>query len=132
MRSMNVEWNKAVRRTLCILYNTHRNLLPYLVDGKPFAVQHRSRVTNFLASFTDSANSRVRYIGERAKIYSHGALGRNFTRCGGHVELENSSTDLRARASAIRELLDIRDGISSLLGLTHIEVIDMIDTIGCN
>ena len=48
---MNIEWNKAVRRTLLLPYKTRTCLLPLLVHGKPFAVQHRSRIAKFLVSF---------------------------------------------------------------------------------
>ena len=129
---MNIEWNKAVRRTLLLPYKTRTCLLPLLVQGKPFVVQHRSRISNFLVSFTESDNSRVFYIGERAKTYSHGALGRNYTRCRGHVEIDPASTDLVARASAIRELMDVRDGMSVLPGMSPDDIDTMISFISCH
>ena len=108
---MGIEWNKAVRRTLRLPYKTRTCLLPLLVNGKPFAVQHRSRISKFLVSFNASDNSRVSYIGERAKSYSHGALGRNYTRCRINAGVEPTPPDLLARAHAIRELMDVRDGL---------------------
>ena len=132
VKCMNIEWNKAVRRTLLLPYKTRTCLLPHLIHGKPFAVQHRSRISNFLVSFTASDNSRVFYIGERAKSYSHGALGRNYTRCRGREDAESFSTDLVARAFAIRELMDVRDGISVLPGMSPDDIESMIDSICCN
>ena len=131
VRGMDTEWNKAVRRTLYLPYKTHRCLLPFLVHGKSFATQHRSRVAKFLVSFTDSDNSRVSYIGERVKLYSHGALGRNYTRCRGNPRIEKAPSDLLARAQAIRELIDIRSGILTLPGADYDDVQSAIDFLCC-
>ena len=131
VEAMNIEWNKAVRRTLLLPYKTRTCLLPHLVIGKNFADQHKSRISKFLVSFNESENSHVFYIGERAKSFAHGALGRNYTRCRGHVEAEPASTGLRARAQAILELLDVRDGVLTLPGLRHDDVVNYIDSICC-
>ena len=106
---MNIEWNKAVRRTLLLPYKTRTCLLPLLVHGKRYAVQHRSRIAKFLVSYNESDNSRVCYIGERAQLYYHGALGRNSTRCRNNAGIEPTPADLLARAHAIREHMDGRD-----------------------
>ena len=42
VNQLNVEWNKAVRRTLNLPYKTHRRLLPLIVNGKSFKSQHCS------------------------------------------------------------------------------------------
>ena len=119
---MNIEWNKAVRRTLLLPYKTRTRLLPLLVQGKSFAVQHRSRVSKFLDSFNDSVNSRVSYIGYRAKFFAHGVLGRNLTRCRESAEVDLTPTDLLARAHAIQELMDIRDGLLVLPSTCHEDI----------
>ena len=90
--------------------------------------QHRSRVSNFLDSFMRSRNAHVSYIGSRARYYSHGPLGRNFTRCQVDVDIVEPVTDVAARSQAIRELLNVRDGISVLPGLTHDDVRDVIES----
>ena len=128
---MNIEWNKAVRRTLHLPYKTRTCLLPHLVQGKNFAVQHRSRVSKFLVAFNDSHNSRVVYIGQRAKCYSHGALGRNYIRCRGQSGIDPVSTDLQARAHAICELMDVRDGVLSLPGVCHDDIKSAIEYLCC-
>ena len=129
--AMNIEWNKAVRRTLLLPNKTRTCLLPHLVQGNNFAIQHRSRVSKFLVAFNDSNNSRVFYIGQRARCYAHGALGRNYIRCRRDTGIEPVSTDLRARAHAIRELMDIRDGILSLPGVCHTELDSAIEFLCC-
>ena len=129
---MNIEWNKAVRRTLLLPYKTRTCLLPHLIHGKPFFIQHRSRISNFLISFTASDNSCVFYIGERTKSYSHGTLWRNSTRCRGRKDGECFSTELVARAFAISELMDVKDGISVLPGMSPNDIESMIDSICCN
>ena len=128
---MNIEWNKAVRRTLLLPYKTRTRLLPFLVQGKSFAVQHRSRVSKFLDSFNDSVNSRVSYIGYRAKFFAHGVLGRNYTRCRERAGVDLTPTDLLARAHAIQELMDIRDGLLVLPGTCHEDIGSAIDFLCC-
>ena len=132
VKVMNTEWNKAVRRTMNLHYKTHTCLLPLLISGKSFADQHRSRVSNFLASFCSSGNDHVLFIGERARHYSYSALGRNFTRCKEEVVLASPSADLTTRCQAITELLDIKDGLSILNGVSLQEVDYMIETLCCS
>ena len=129
VRCMGTEWNKAVRRTLSIPYKTRTNILPHLVVGKSFVDQHKSRVSNFLDSFIHSRNTHVSYIGARARWYSHGPLGRNFTRCQADVSVAEPVADLLVRSQAIRELIDVRDGISELPGLTHEEIQSVIESL---
>ena len=112
-------------------YKTRTCLLPLLISGKSFANQHRSRVSNFLASFCSSDNDHVLFIGERARHYSYSALGRNFTRCEEDVAIVSPSADLTARCQAIIELLEIKDGLSVLNGVTFQDVDYMIETLCC-
>ena len=53
---LNVQWNKAVRRTLKIPYTTHTRLLPHIVNSFSFKDQHARRVKKFLYTFTSSEN----------------------------------------------------------------------------
>ena len=124
---MNTEWNKAVRRTLGIPWNTKTALLPHLISGRNFTEQHKKRVSKFLDAFRTSSNSHVLYIGARADLYAHGHIGRNRTRCLEDVGVETPTTDLLARSMAITELLDIRDGIKALPGYTHDDVVSTIE-----
>ena len=116
---------------MSLSYKTRTCLLPLLVNGKPFATQHHSRVSNFLASFSRSDNEHVAFIGERAKFNTHGALGRNFIRCEGDVDIVSPAVDLATRAHAIKELLDIRDGLSVLVGMSFEDVELFIENLCC-
>jgi len=78
--SMQIEWNKAVRRVLRIPYQTHTNQLPLLLKADTFFVQFRKRIAKFVTSFLVSENSFVSFIGELARYNSYGVLGRNLTR----------------------------------------------------
>ena len=131
MQRMNTEWNKAVRRTMNLPFKTRTNLLPLLVKGKSFAIQHRSRISKFLASFSTSSNAHVAFIGERAKHYSHSARERNATRCGSDVASASPDTDLAVRSHAIRELLDIRDGTLVLPGTVPEDIESAINYLCC-
>ena len=120
---MNIEWNKAVRRTLHVPYTTHTKLLPLLVLGKSFTGQHKSRISKFIQSFLGSSNTSVVLIGETARHRCSGALGRNYTRCRENDGIETSDTDLLARSHSIRDLLDVRDGVMDLPGFDIDEVL---------
>ena len=116
VRHMNVQWNKAVRRTIGVPYDTRTRLLPLLVKGRNFRDQHRTRVMKFLTSFMTSDNNHVLYIGLRARTHTHGPLGRNWVRvkCSLPGCLVPNSTLYECdtiKCHTIRELLEIRDGI---------------------
>ena len=124
---MQTEWNKAVRRVLKIPYDTHRNLLPLLIDSKPFSDQHRSRVSKFLGSFQTSKNKHVNFLGMRARFCTYGSLGRNYVRLMDEVAKTDPCAELLAKSQMIKDLIDVRDGISVVHGLSYDEVTDMVD-----
>ena len=130
VRQMNIEWNKAVRRTLHGPYTTHTNLLPLLVKGKPFKTQHFSRVSKFVQF--RSNNTSVIFIGGLARYSSSGALGRNYPRCQHSAWVEIPDTDMLARSHCIRELLNVRDGAIDIPVLDIDEVLTTINEICCN
>ena len=116
----------------CVPYTTHTNLLPLLVKGKPFAIQHISRMSKFVHSFIASDNTSVVFIGELARNSSSGALGRNYTRCEKSACPVTPDADLLARAQCIRELLDVRDGVIEIPGLHIDEIFTTINELCCN
>ena len=94
-----------------------------IVNGKTYTDQHFSRVVKFTEAFLTSHNQHVLLIANRARYNTFGALGRNMTRCesaGGLVPPSDAA--LVARAQSIRELIDVRDGLSDLEGFSHDEV----------
>ena len=129
--SMTTEWNKAVRRTLRIPYTTCTKLLPLIVKGRTFKQQHITRVSKFIQSFLVSGNSHVLLIGERARRTATGALGRNWVRCAA-AAVPAPCADLLARAQGIRELLDVRDGITFLPGFTKDDTVLVITDLCCH
>ena len=142
---LNIQWNKAVRRTLKIPYTTHTRLLPHIVNSFSFKDQHARRVKKFLYTFTSSENMHVLFIGERALRNTIGALGRNRARIeiSSNVSKSNSDqitsptegvselTDLLDNARQIRELIDARDGITELSGFTYDEISSIIQDLCC-
>ena len=132
---MQTEWNKAVRKILRLPYETHRNLLPLVVNSKSFVDQHLSRVKKFANSFITSQNEKIRFIGEMAMLYSYGPLGRNFVK----IETLNNDTcnlnadvKLTCTAKAISDLLDVRDGSRFLPGLDRNDVEFFIEDLCCD
>ena len=132
---MQTEWNKAVRKILRLPYETHRNLLPLVVNSKSFVDQHLSRVKKFAHSFITSQNEKIRFIGEMAMLYSYGPLGRNFVK----IEALNNDTcnlnadvKLTCTAKAISDLLNVRDGSRCLPGLDRNDVEFFIEDLCCD
>ena len=115
VNQLNVEWNKAVRRTLNLPYKTHRRLLPLIVNGKSFKSQHCSRLHKYVNGFFSSENIYVSFIGAKAKTRVTGSLGRNWARLAvmdGLVTFDPPDEHTLAHAGMIKELLDMRDGIN--------------------
>ena len=72
-QAVNVEWTKAVRRTLNLPYETHRRLLHLVVNEEAFKCQHNSRLHIFLNKFPSSENNFVSFIGAKTGVM--GSLG---------------------------------------------------------
>ena len=130
---MQTEWNKAIRKIVRLPYETHRNLLPLVINSRSFADQHVSRVKKFVNSFMISQNDKIRFIGQMAMLYSCGPLGRNVTRIGNldNVIL-NVDGDLYCNAKAISDLIDVRDGLKYLPELDRDDVELLIEDLCCN
>ena len=134
LEPMQTEWNKAIRKTLLLPYETHRNLLPLIINGRSFSDQHVSRVKKFVNSFIMSVNSKIRFIGEMAMSYSYGPLCRNCTKIyfnGSSAEC-NDDMNLICCAKAIYDLLEVRDGIKLLPGLDKNDVELLIEDLCCD
>ena len=134
LEPMQTEWNKAIRKTLVLPYETHRNLLPLIINGRSFSDQHVSRVKKFVNSFIMSVNSKIRFIGEMAMSYSYGPLGRNCTKIyfNGSIAECNDDMNLICCAKAIYDLLEVRDGIKLLPGLDKNDVELLIEDLCCD
>ena len=63
-----VAWNKAVRRIFHLPYNTHRFLLPYVVDGNPIRDQLLKRCVTFYESCDESKNSIIQLLVSNANF----------------------------------------------------------------
>ena len=130
---MQIEWNKAIRKIIRLPYETHRNLLPLVINGASFSDQHVSRIKKFVSSFLNSKNHKIRFIGEMAMEYSYGPLGRNCTRINSlnNVDIDVDS-NLICDAKAITDLIDVRDGLTCLPGLDRDDVELLIEELCCN
>ena len=71
------------------------------------------------------------YIGRRAQLNSVGALGRNYTRCALYKTSPDFDTALSARAQGIIELLNVRDGLSTMVGFSKDEISQTIEYMCC-
>ena len=62
----------------------------------------------------------------RGTLYTYPTL-RNSVRCRHHVGVAEPSAEQLARSQAIRELLDVRDGVCELPGLTRDEIVCVVN-----
>ena len=126
---LNVEWRKAVRRTLALPARTRSSLLPALAGNKSFCQQHHSRVTNFIASMRKSKNESVEYIIKRAHTNTIGPLGKNivYLNVFSSVDRDSPVSISSSRIDQIRELIRARDGLDQLNVLNRDEINDILN-----
>ena len=111
---------------------TDRNLLHLIIQAKPFNEQHRLRVKHFIDSFLKSTNKYLFFIGERARNFTCGPVGRNFARFNCESTIGEPSIDLCLKSQAIAELIDVRDGHKVIPGMSRADVELMIVSLCCN
>ena len=128
--ALDIEWRKAVRRTLGLPAMTRSMLLPGLAGSRPFYQQHCDRINKFLNSMLQSKNVTVKYIATRAQTNTFGAMGRNFA----YLKLISKSdqidsakqTYIDARIAQISELIRLRDGSDQIDVLDQDELQDIL------
>ena len=77
VKGMNIEWKKAVRRTLNLPRMTRSKLIPLLAGNSSFQEQHERRCGALYASMMQSDNMLVHYMARRARYNVLGTLGMN-------------------------------------------------------
>ena len=125
---LEVEWRKAVRRTLGLPARTRSALLPGLAGSRSFGQQHHSRVKRFLISMNESSNEAVKYIMMRAQFNTIGPIGKNiaYVKVCPLVDRRCHEDLMEARISQIRELIRLRDGFDQLEVLNQDELHDIL------
>ena len=116
---MNIEWKKAVRRTLNLPRMTRSKLIPLLAGNCSFQEQHERRWGALYASMMQIGNMSVQYIARRTMYNVLGTLGTNrvILRHKFGVPRENGVFNCqymvceedRHRANLIGELVQVRD-----------------------
>ena len=82
---MQIEWNKAVRRTLRSHRVTRSRLLPPLAGSAGFKLQHEVRCANLHATMRNRSNSYVEYLAKRSEQNAVGVIGVNRTKLYGFI-----------------------------------------------
>ena len=104
-----VAWNKAVRRIFQLPYNTHRFLLPYVVDGNPIRDQLLKRCVKFYESCDESKNSIIQLLVSNAN-FENTPMGINMRYIAMHFKSKvkvNSEKD--GAGHLLHSLLKIRE-----------------------
>ena len=133
---LDVEWRKAVRRTLGLPARTRSALLSGLAGIRPFCQQHRSRVHRFIMSMEKSKNESVSYVIMRAQNNTIGPLGRNiaYLKTSPPVDLNHPASQMSADAKIdhIRELIRMRDGLDQQDVLSSSDIADILEWLCTN
>ena len=126
---LDIEWRKAVRRTLGLPARTRSALLPDLAGSRPFCQQHRSRVSKFLQTLKTCENKAVNFLYTRAQHNTIGPLGKNITYLKVCTPFDHGrpSDMLDSRITQIRELIRLRDGFDQLDVLNEQEVNEILE-----
>ena len=129
INQLNIEWRKAVRRTLGLSTRTRSVLLPVLAGSRTFCEQHHSRVNRFIESLKNSENVSVQYVINRAHTNTVGPLGKDILYLKTHstADRDRSVPFESSRIDQIRELIRARDGLDQLSVLNREEIQDILD-----
>ena len=120
VKGRNVEWKKAVRRTLNLPRTTRSKLIPLLAGNRSFQEQHKRRWGALYVRMMQSENILVQYMARRSMYNVLGTLGTNrvvlrykccmpTNNCVFNCLYMTCEEDIH-RANMIRELLQVRDG----------------------
>ena len=77
VKGMNIEWKKAVRRTLNLPRTTRSKLVPLLAGNRSFQEQHERRWGALYVRMMHSENILVQYMARRSLYNILGTLGTN-------------------------------------------------------
>ena len=121
---MNIQWQKAVRRTAGLPRQTRSVLLPGLSGNANFHVQHERRFARLYSTMLTSSNPSISFLATRASTNSVGVIGRNrvflalkYGTVNGRFLVtprSDSSPDVAPRVEQLRELLRARDGLVTI------------------
>ena len=120
VKGMNIEWKKAVMRTLNLPRTTRSKLVPLLAGNLSFQEQHERRWGALYVRMMHSENISVQYMARRSMYNVLGTLGTNrvvlrykfgmpTNNCVFNCLYMTCEEDIH-RANMIRELLQARDG----------------------
>ena len=120
VKGMNIEWKKAVRRTLNLPRTTRSKLVALLAGNHSFQEQHERRWGALYVRMMHSENILVQYMARRSMYNVLGTLGTNrvvlrykfdmpTNNCVFNCLYMTCEEDIH-RANMIRELLQARDG----------------------
>ena len=138
-RQCRTEWNKAVRRTLCLPCRTRTALIPGLSGAPDLGIQFEKRWCTMFSSMLHSKNINAKYLACLALVNTRGNLGKNrvyislkygireFSKTAHHCMVSEQNEEVNQRVSVIKELLSVRDNSSFLPMFQNYETSTMID-----
>ena len=121
-----VAWNKAVRRIFQLPHNTHRFLLPYVVDGNPIRDQLSKRCVKFYESCDESKNSIIQLLVYNAN-FENTPMGINMRYIAMHSKSKvKIDSEKHGSGHLLHSLLKIREQYWEISEFTRAEVECMI------
>ena len=117
-----VAWNKAVRRIFQLPYNTHRFLLPYVVDGNPIRDQLLKRCVKFYESCDESKHSIIQLLVSNAN-FENTPMGINMRYIAMHSKSKvKVDSEKDGAGHLLHSLLKIREQYWEICDFTREEV----------
>jgi len=123
LKELEITWRKAGRAVLGVPYRTRSHLVPHLLDQVDLHVQLRNRFDKMIKNCNKSNNVYVKYLIDHSK-QTQGHFGRNIYNI---CVPNNISIEHYAQATAAKDLMDLRDGISYIDFLTKSEIDELLN-----
>jgi hypothetical protein len=125
IQELEVSWRKGARKVLGLPYKTRSDLVPYVIDQKQLHVQFHERFVKMMRSVMASSNEHMKMlINISVNAENQGFFGKNvlfLNNCYNMSIMERQDIpamacrdDLKVCADIIKELLSVRDNMSSL------------------
>ncbi len=133
-------WNRAARRVLKLPFNSHRYLLPVLLNMQPLHVQLCRRFLNMCHTMCRSKNKTVAFVFKHCVNDKTSCIARNLFyisesyQCNTKsiVEMKkmvmlNINDEQKRTCVFLNELLDVRDGKMNVEGMDKSQIQDIIE-----
>jgi hypothetical protein len=127
LNDLEVAWRKSARAVFSLPYRTRSHLIPLLLGQDSLQTQLCNRFQTMIKSCEKSDNTYLQFlIGYSSQDTVQGHFGKNISCIKTRPE-SIINDDHEVQVSLVRELLDIKDGRSSVNFITQMEARDLLN-----